>query len=216
MTRLRLRSLATGVLFVIGLGIFGYFASAVESLPGEVSSLTWVQSWRTSWLDTAMKAVSVLGTLPVAAPVVLVLAMGIYALGWRAEAVLLLATTAAGRLVAMGLKDVIARPRPSEDFVQVLQETSSYSFPSGHAMHYAVLFGIVLVVLNSRTGSGALLRITAVAFTALLVVMGLSRIYLGMHWLWDVVGGYVFGAGVVIVATWVWGCWPAPHDTKNK
>jgi undecaprenyl-diphosphatase len=208
--------MAMGVLFIIGLVVFGYFASTVDSFPGEVRSSTWVQSWRTSWLDTAMKAVSLPGALPVAAPVVLALSIGAYARGWRAEAVLVLGTTVAGYLVSRGLKEVIARPRPPDGVVQILQETSSYSFPSGHAMHHAVLFGIVLVVLTRRMGPIAVVWTAGVAFAIALLIMGISRMYLGMHWLGDVVGGYAFGAAVVMVATWVWSVWRARPVTKNS
>ncbi len=207
--------MAMGVLFIIGLVIFGYFASTVESFPGEVRSSTWVQSWRTPWLDTAMKVVSWPGALPVATPVVLALSIGAYARGWRAEAVLVLTTTVAGRLVSIGLKEVIARPRPTDSVVQVLQETSGYSFPSGHAMHHAVLFGIVLVVLTGRMDPRAVVWTAGVALTIALLVMGISRMYLGMHWLGDVVGGYAFGAAVVMVAMWVWGSWRGRHAVKD-
>ena len=215
MARSSVASIAIGVLFIVGLGVFGYFASAVESFPGEVRSSTWVQSWRTSWLDTAMKAVSLPGTLRVAVPVLLVLSIGAYARGWRAEAVLVLATTVAGRLAATGLKEAIARPRPPDSVVQVLQETGSYSFPSGHSMHYAVLFGIVLVALSGRTGSRTVVWTAVAVFAIALLAMGMSRIYLGMHWTGDVVGGYAFGAGVVMAATWVWGRWSARPLTKD-
>jgi undecaprenyl-diphosphatase len=202
MARSSVASVATGVLFIIGLVVFGYFASTVESFPGEARSSTWVQSWRTSWLDTAMKAVSWPGALPVAAPIVLALSIGAYARGWRAEAVLI-------------LKEMIARPRPTDSVVQVLQETSGYSFPSGHAMHHAVLFGIVLVVLTGRMGPRAVVWTAGVALTIALLVMGISRMYLGMHWLGDVVGGYAFGAAVVMVAMWVWGSWRGRHAVKD-
>jgi undecaprenyl-diphosphatase len=213
MARPNVAPIVLGVLFIIGLGVFGYFASTVETFPGEVRSSTWVQSWRTSWLDTAMKAVSLPGTLPVAGPVVLALSIGAYARGWRAEAVLVLVTTAAGRLVAMGLKEAIARSRPPDGVIQVLQETDSYAFPSGHAMHYAVLFGIIMIALSRRVESRTTMWTAAVAFVVAMLAVGVSRIYLGMHWSGDVVGGYAFGAGVVMAATWVWGRWSARPGT---
>ena len=203
--------------FLIGLGVFAYFASVVGTFPGEVRASTWVQSLGTPWLDTVMKAVSSPGGLAIAGPIVLVASAGLYAKGWRSESILILASAGVGRLASFGLKEMVTRPRPPEDLVRVLQETDSYSFPSGHAMHYAVFLGTLAVILAIRMNPGPTLRAIQAMLLLALLAIGLSRIYLGMHWAGDVVGGYAFGAGVVIVAIWVWSRWTrGRHESASR
>ena len=195
---------AVGIGFLLGLAAFAYFAHAVDNFPGELGASTWVQSWRTSWLDTLMKAISVPGLLPVAAPVLLLASAALYLKGWRAESLLVLGSTVAGRVLSLALKEVVARPRPSEGLVQVLREADGYSFPSGHAMHYAAFLGALAVVLAIRIRPGIALWASQLTLAVALAAIGLSRIYLGAHWFGDVVGGYAFGAVVVGVSLWLW------------
>jgi len=89
------------------------------------------------------------------------------------------------------LKELFARPRPSFDH-PLLRETS-YSFPSGHAMESLVVYGMLayLAVLALKTWRAR----TAVVFGAALLVLliGFSRMYLGVHYFSDVVAGYAAG-----------------------
>jgi undecaprenyl-diphosphatase len=105
----------------------------------------------------------------------------------RAIAVLLigeLASWATNNLI----KAAVDRPRPPEAIV----EASSSSFPSGHAA-FAAVTAVLLVGLLIPTG-----RRVGPAFlaAALALVMGLSRTYLGVHWLSDVIAGLSVGAGI--------------------
>ena len=151
-----------------------------------------------------MKAVSVPGLLPVAAPVLLLASAVLYLKGWRAESLLVFGSTVAGRLLALALKEVVARPRPSEGLVEVLQEANGYSFPSGHAMHFAAFLCALAVVLAIRMRPGIALWASQLTLAVALAAVGLSRIYLGVHWFGDVGGGYAFGAAVVMVSLWLW------------
>ena len=141
--------------FLIGLGVFAYFASVVVNFPGEVSASTWVQSWRSSWLDAVTKATYLPGTLQAAIPLVLLTSAAFFVKGMRAESALILTTSVLGQLITFVLKELVARPRPSSDLVQVLQQTNSFSFPSGHATFYIVFLGTLVFILsmNMRAGS---------------------------------------------------------------
>ena len=109
--------------------------------------------------------------------------------------------------VRVVLKMLIARPRPSVDLVQVIEPTDGYSFPSGHVMYYVVFLGTLTFILLTEMESGLGRRIALGALVLALASIGLSRIYLGVHWLGDVVGGYVFGAVVTAGAIWIWRRW---------
>ena len=83
----------------------------------------------------------------------------------------------------------------------------SYSFPSGHVMFYVVLLGSLYFLLSSSGLSGRMLRLLQAIIAVALALTGISRIYLGVHWLSDVLAGYIFWAALVAVAAWVWRRW---------
>ena len=171
---------------------------------------TTVQSWQSAWLDTTMKAVSELGVLEVAAPLIAITAVALFIARWRAESIFMVLTPSAGRLVTLVVKEVVDRPRPSESVVHVFRDAASASFPSGHVVNSIVYLGALAVVLNLRLRPSRRLRVAQALIVALVLATGLSRIYLGMHWLGDVVGGFASGAAVVAVAVWTWRVWPKP------
>jgi undecaprenyl-diphosphatase len=89
------------------------------------------------------------------------------------------------------IKALYARPRPPLPLV----ETTSYSFPSGHAVAGAAIAVALVIVLVPAGPRRRNLEMIAAAFA---VIMGLSRVYLRAHWLSDVVAGVALGAAVVI------------------
>ena len=103
------------------------------------------------------------------------------------------AALAGGGLLEAVLKSVIRRPRPS--YAAEFLRYHTWSFPSGHAMVALIGYGMlayVLVVLGIRRR--ALQIAVVLGAAALIVAIGLSRLYLGVHYFSDVVGGYAAGA----------------------
>ena len=199
--------IALGALFLAALGVFSYLATSIDHFPGEVRLSTWVQSWQTLWLKASMEAVSVAGQELVAASIVLLAAVALFMKGLRKEGGLIVVATLVGYGIRTALKLAIARPRPSDDLVQVMEQTDGYSFPSGHVMHYAVFLGTLAFIVSASMKPGLGRWLVQAAIVAVLVYVGLSRIYLGVHWLGDVVAGYAFGAVVVAGAIWTWRRW---------
>src|SRR5919107_2512557 len=115
-------------------------------------------------------------------------------LAWRQKWTFLvtwLAAVAGSAFLNHVLKGLFARPRPH--FEHPLLVETSYSFPSGHAMESFVIYGMLayLAVLALRSWES---RVAAVCGAALLVVLiGFSRMYLGVHYLSDVIAGYAAG-----------------------
>ena len=114
-------------------------------------------------------------------------------------AIFVFSSVLTGWLVSTTLKILVARPRP--DIVPHLVEVSDLSFPSGHAMVSAVTY-LTLGALLARTQRYRSTRIFVMAAGVFLaVIIGLSRIYLGVHYPTDVFAGWCAGA------LWALGCW---------
>jgi undecaprenyl-diphosphatase len=117
----------------------------------------------------------------------------------RAAALFVLASVAGGTLLSVILKLVFARPRP--DVVPHLVAVSSASFPSGHAMLSAVVY-LTLGALLSRVEGPPRVKIYVLSIAILITfLVGMSRIYLGVHWPTDVLAGWCAGAA------WATLCW---------
>jgi membrane-associated phospholipid phosphatase len=112
--------------------------------------------------------------------------------GNRSEAAGLLLSTGGGQLLNSLFKRLIARPRPSGELVDVFRPLTTQSFPSGHVTFYVCYFGFLFFASYALLPRGSIIRRGALALTALPVLLiGLSRVYLGEHWPSDTVGAYL-------------------------
>ena len=105
-----------------------------------------------------------------------------------------------GQILNLLLKTLFARPRPVFDVP--LDVEWQFSFPSGHAMMSIITYGLLLYFILDTLKSRRWRIVIAVATVALLVVIGFTRLYLGVHYLTDVIGG--FAAGWIWLMTCVW------------
>jgi undecaprenyl-diphosphatase len=151
------------------------------------------------WLEEAMRDLTALGSTSVLVFVVLSVFFYLLIAGKTAAALFVLASVAGGQLLSSLLKLGVDRPRP--DLVSHLAEVYTLSFPSGHAMLSAVTY-LTLGSLLARVVEGRVLKIyvLAVAVVATLLV-GVSRVYLGVHWPSDVLAGWCAGS------SWAMLCW---------
>jgi undecaprenyl-diphosphatase len=121
---------------------------------------------------------------------------------WRRSAwwtaVWLVTASAVGTVLQQGLKAAIGRDRPV--WPDPVDSAHYAAFPSGHALTATVVLGLLLWLLH-RHGVGPALWRTAVTLVAVSVVgVGLTRVWLGVHWPTDVLGGWLLGATVVALA----------------
>jgi membrane-associated phospholipid phosphatase len=109
----------------------------------------------------------------------------------RASAIFVVVTVGTGALLNLGLKMIFARVRP--DLASAISVAQGYSFPSGHAMGSFITFGaLAYIVLRQSWPWGAKSACLAIAMT-MVVLVGLSRVYLGVHWASDIAGGWSAG-----------------------
>ena len=151
------------------------------------------------WLEIAAADVTALGSIAVLALLVLTVAGLFAALRRRREALIVLAASGGGILISQGLKQLFGRERPDAALRAV--EAMNPSFPSGHAMLSAAVF-LTLAVLSAHYVQRRRVKayIVGAGVTATLLV-GVTRVYLGVHWPSDVLAGWALGAA------WAMACW---------
>ena len=159
--------------------------------------------WRSPGLDQAVTVFTEVGG-PIGMPVLAVVATGLMVWRWRSRTPLLLMLIAAAGSLAMTVtgKQLIGRARPPQTLAVPPYE-SSPSFPSGHTLNATVLTAIVVYLLLRRLDSTRARTATVLAGVLFAMSMGLTRVFLGHHWLTDVVAGWALGlawAAVVVTA----------------
>jgi len=189
------------IAFVGAAALAAFVGIAKVVLEGFVQSwddaaLRWITGYRTPGLTQVALQVTTLGTSLVLTMVIVVSATFLWLTRHRHSAYLLAASFFGAWLLNVMLKDVFERPRPL--VVHALAPAGSASFPSGHAMSAMAAYGaIALLVARLEPGRGA--RIATWILAALVVLgIGASRLYLGVHYPSDVLGG--FAAGLAWVA----------------
>ena len=121
-------------------------------------------------------------------------------LWWRRQrfcAVFFVAAVAGQELLAAIAKGLIGRPRPALSLA--LLDEGSFSFPSGHVLHAAVVFGVVAYLLFRVYRTTAAKALTAIAYLLVVLLVAMSRVYLGVHYLTDVWGSMLLGSSFVVV-----------------
>lgn len=186
----------TTLFAVIAVASFVLFAYAGILLddggptPGDLRAFDVTDLIQAGWMTSVAKAVTVLGSQVVLLPLVAVTA-AVLALKqrWVEVAVLVLSWIAIGYGIDW-IKDWVARPRPPDGLIDV----PGYSYPSGHAAHsvfYVWLSTTIAVRLRPDMARKAALVTAGILLAAL---VGLSRVYLNVHYLSDVFGGWALGA----------------------
>lgn len=183
-------------------------------------------------------AITLVGNAPMLGVLTATSAIALVVWGRRAQAALM----AGGMLVAQGIssltKTVIGRPRPAESLALVAQADSD-SMPSGHAVLTIVLVGLLVFAVfrviedrraaqDSRVTGGAGVTGVVSAWTvvakvavaassaALVLAVGFSRMYLGVHWASDVVGGWGLGAAWLCAALGGFVVWEGDRPSRSR
>lgn len=164
------------------------------------------------WLEDSVRDLTALGGYPVVT-LIAVIAVG-YLLVRRlfGSALLVPLVLTGGLLLNQALKAGFGRPRP--DLVAHIVDVRTLSYPSGHAMLSAIAYLTLGVLLaEAQTSHAARVYIMAVAL-ALTLIVGASRVYLGVHWPTDVLAGWSIGAAVAL-AVWLAVRW-APRLWRSR
>lgn len=154
-----------------------------------------------TWLSEAARDVTSLGSTSVLVLLTVASVGYLWLVGQRSAALLTVAAVAGGAILSAALKSGFSRPRP--DLVPHAVEVYSASFPSGHAMLATVTY-LTLGSLLAQVQSHNRARIYLIAWAiALSLLIGVSRVYLGVHWPTDVIAGWCIGAAWALMCACV-------------
>ena len=131
-----------------------------------------------------------------------------------AEAVLVAVVVAGGQALGTLFKFAVVRQRPPTSGA-LIRVPGSYAFPSGHALAAVLLYGVLAFLLARSVRSRATRIVVALAAVALIALVGLSRVYLGVHWPSDVVAAWALGGVWLAVCAVVYLRWDRRRDSDT-
>jgi len=165
-------------------------------------------AWGPAWFEETAAELTALGGYPILVTVSVTVLAVLILLRHRAAALFLAAALTGGTALSTGLKQIFSRVRP--DLVDHMDRTFTSSFPSGHAT-VGMLAYLTLAAVAVRFVPRHSVRVfLPAAAIALAVIIGASRVYLGVHWPSDVLAGWALGIG------WASLCWLAAHHWSQR
>ena len=173
--------------------IWAFVELADEVLEGDSRAfdravLLWIHDNVPDWWNEPMHLVTALGYYYVVVPLLAVALFAFYRRGWRLSAVLLVVSTGGSVVLTTVLKGVFQRTRP--ELFDSGYQASFYSFPSGHATVAVGFYGMLTVILAYRLRGAARWTVAACGLLVVLLI-GFSRLYLGVHYPTDILAGYL-------------------------
>jgi undecaprenyl-diphosphatase len=198
------------IVLILVLAVFSLFVSLEAHwhpiFPGDLAVLLWIQSFSNPALTLIMSWTSFLFTRWPAALMVAVAGI----IMWRRL----------GKVAGIGIwiigplslindlfKLAIGRPRPSTDQVQLpdtnlLGINHSFGYPSGHTFFAILLLGFLAYLLFQNVRGSRWRMFTIILSLMIILMVSISRIYLGVHWPSDVLGGYILGGFFLVLLIW--------------
>lgn len=174
--------------------VFGALAAVVEeglTQGFDERVLRWIAAHRSPALDEVMLEITTLGNGAVLVMLVLVASVFLWLTKHKWSVALLLFAVIGGKVLNVVLKGIFGRPRPS--MVDAVDTVSSLSFPSGHAMSSFVTYGAVAYLVARLEPTRTLRAVTWTLASLIILAIGISRMYLGVHYPSDVLAGFLGG-----------------------
>jgi len=209
-----LRLLTLTGLLVAASAVLCLLAHLYSRFPGDLEITLRLQSWHSPAFLSLMRGVSWLfggwrPTVIVIVSAIIVLRL----IGMKQASLVILSgiSTSAGSI----LKLVVGRVRPSADLVTVWDVETNKSFPSGHTLFVTIVLGYLAYLCLTRIRNSVLKISSAAVLFALVILTGVSRVYLGAHWPSDVIGGYVIGGFFLTLTIYIDRAWVSRHPESQ-
>ncbi|MBO9610084.1 MAG: phosphatase PAP2 family protein [Paenibacillaceae bacterium] len=194
------RALFMSLFSAIGFGLVALLVSDKKISQFDNSVISLIQGLETPILTSMMKFFSFIGA---GFPFIIIIVVGLFilyrVLHHRRELILFLWVVMGSALLNEALKLIFHRARPA---LHRIVKANGFSFPSGHSMAAFSLYGILAFLLWRHT-STSFGRLALIVFSALMILMiGISRIYLGVHYPSDVFGGFLASGCLLSASIW--------------
>ncbi|OGY22276.1 MAG: hypothetical protein A2126_03565 [Candidatus Woykebacteria bacterium GWB1_45_5] len=184
--------------FLIGFALTLLYVNS-QNLSFDLATTQKIQNLHSSLFLDLMGFVSIFGAMPYLLIPFSLMLVWLVRRGAREEAFFLPIVFVAP-IVSEISKVIISRPRPEENLVAIYGSFPGYSFPSGHVLFYTLFFGFVAFLALALPNVKPIVRpILFTAATLMVILVGISRIYLGAHWPTDVIAGYLAGSAILEV-----------------
>ncbi len=170
--------------------------------PLDIHLMLAVGRMRPAWVTPFMQALSVMGSGAVEIPLALLLSLRLAMIHRRADAAAYASATLSGWALYGILKFAVRRARPRL-IPRLMRGAGWFSYPSGHSTLAPLVFGLGALIWSARWPTRTRVAAFLVAAVVALLI-GYSRIYVGVHWPSDVVAGLLLGTGWSALWAWWW------------
>ncbi len=185
------------LVLLAGAIVLSVLAGLHSRLPGDLDISEWVQGSLFPGMGVS-RLVRTVGSTEVVLGTGGAVAVVLWLMGRRRQALLLGLGLVVLPFLQHSLKELVDRPRPTQDLVDLRAGFSSPSFPSGHVMSPALLYGFLLYA-SPRMALPSVLKAVLLGWCGfMLVITGPAQVYVGVHWPSDVVGGYAWAAVLLL------------------
>ena len=189
---------------VITLSLFSWLALTTSSgtglAPHDQSITTWAVDERHPALTVTMQVFTALGSTVGLTILTAICAALLFMRGHRMRALVLTLTMVGSSLLTVALKEILRRTRPSTDTL-LGNPASTTSFPSGHSFNTAVFAGLLAGMVLTSTAVTLYRALAIMAAAGATLLVGTSRVYLGYHWMTDVLAGWSLGVAWLCLVT---------------
>lgn len=174
----------------------------MESLEAlDIGTLYWFEHKHSEWLTPIMIGLTRIGDAVTVITVMAIAAGAFLGSGRRGAALVLLATSLTGLATAYTVKNTVKRPRPIVAW-DLIRDPTTFSFPSGHSCNSMASYLTIALLLARRLKVRWQQFALPTAVFFLCIAIGGSRLYLGVHWLTDVLAGWSLGLACAIAGCW--------------
>jgi membrane-associated phospholipid phosphatase len=196
---LRKRLIIGPLLLVISV-ILAVFAHFTSYFPGDIPAARFIQSLSSQGITSFMTLVSQGFTnIPAVVLVVACVVIVWWRLG-RLEGIIM-AAVGAFSPVANLFKLIIQQPRPPATLIDIITPAGGLGFPSGHAFFAATVLGMLIYFVLRYVSLRPLKELLVSGLIFIILLVGYSRVYLGDHWVSQVIASYIIAAGFLLLLT---------------
>jgi len=189
------------LLTALGFAIVAGFAAATDYFPTDLWLAHRLQDVDDAAFSDALDWARRLAEMPLVAAVGVGGALALMLLARRLEAIWLVAALVVS-LSNRGVKFLVDRPRPSAGLLDVSDKASGLSFPSGHVTAAVVVYGFIFYLAGFLIPARFLRLPVQASCLVVVVLTALQRVYVGVHWPSDVLGGLLFGGLLLALLIW--------------